>query len=77
MSVPWCSLAHSGSLQQVHVELIPFPASKSANYCNASISNGHALLLLCESELGTPMHTLTNASYTAGEDAKANGALST
>ena len=52
-------------------------SSKSANYCCPYISNGHALLLLCEAELGNPMHTLTNASYTAGEDAKANGMSST
>jgi poly [ADP-ribose] polymerase len=52
-------------------------ASKSANYCCASISNGHALLLLCEAELGDPMQTLTNASYNAGEDAKSKGLLST
>ena len=52
-------------------------ASKSANYCCSNISNGHALLLLCEAELGDPMLKLTSASYTAGEDAKAKGALST
>lgn len=52
-------------------------SSKSANYCCAHISNGHALLLLCEAELGDPMLTLTNASYTAGEDAQAKGMLST
>lgn len=52
-------------------------ASKSANYCCSSISNGHALLLLCEAELGDPMQKLFDASYSAGEDAKAMGALST
>jgi len=52
-------------------------SSKSANYCCAHISNGHALLLLCEAELGDPMHKLTSSSYTAGEDAKAKGMLST
>lgn len=52
-------------------------SSKSANYCCPYISNGHALLLLCEAELGDPMQTLTNASYTAGEDAKAMGMSST
>jgi poly [ADP-ribose] polymerase len=52
-------------------------SSKSANYCCPHISYGHALLLLCEAELGDPMLTLTNASYTAGEDAGAKGMLST
>ncbi|KAK8027185.1 hypothetical protein PG991_004241 [Apiospora marii] len=52
-------------------------SSKSANYCCAGISNGHALLLLCEAELGDPMHVLTDASYSAGEDAKAKGMSST
>ncbi|KAI0847539.1 PARP-domain-containing protein [Daldinia vernicosa] len=52
-------------------------SSKSANYCYPSISNGHALLLLCEAELGDPMQVLTGASYSAAEDAKSKGMLST
>lgn len=52
-------------------------ASKSANYCCAGISNGHALLLLCEAELGDPMQKLTNASYNAGDEAKQKGLIST
>lgn len=52
-------------------------SSKSANYCCPYSSNGHALLLLCEAELGDPMQVLTNASYNAGEDAKAKGMSST
>lgn len=52
-------------------------SSKSANYCCASNSGGTALLLLCEAELGNPMHELTAASFTAGEDAKAKGSHST
>lgn len=52
-------------------------SSKSANYCVPHLSNGHALLLLCEAELGDPMQELTDASYTAGEDAKNAGLLST
>lgn len=52
-------------------------SSKSANYCNHYQSGGTALLLLCEAELGNPVHELTNASYTAGEDAKAKGMYST
>ncbi|KAF9695564.1 hypothetical protein EKO04_006328 [Ascochyta lentis] len=52
-------------------------SSKSANYCFHSQSGGTALLLLCEAELGNPVHELTNASYTAGEDAKKKGMYST
>jgi poly [ADP-ribose] polymerase len=52
-------------------------SSKSANYCCSYSSGGTALLLLCEAELGDPMHELTDASYTAGEDAKAKGMYST
>ncbi|KJX93203.1 poly polymerase 2 adp-ribosyltransferase 2 like protein [Zymoseptoria brevis] len=52
-------------------------ASKSANYCNSYASGGHALLLLCEAELGDPMQELVDASYDAGNDALAKGLLST
>ncbi|PVH76827.1 PARP-domain-containing protein [Cadophora sp. DSE1049] len=52
-------------------------SSKSANYCCSHISNGHVLLLLCEAELGDPKQELTDASYSAGEDAKAKGMIST
>lgn len=52
-------------------------SSKSANYCNHYQSGGIALLLLCEAELGNPMHELINSSYNAGEDAKAKGMCST
>ncbi|OIW28197.1 PARP-domain-containing protein [Coniochaeta ligniaria NRRL 30616] len=52
-------------------------SSKSANYCAAYASNGHALLLLCEAELGEPIQTLTNADYDAGDKAKKQGMLST
>lgn len=45
-------------------------SSKSANYCCSYISGGHALLLLCEAELGAPMQNLTSASYTADQSAK-------
>ncbi|KAI1269123.1 PARP-domain-containing protein [Xylariaceae sp. FL1019] len=51
-------------------------SSKSANYCCPYISNGHALLLLCEAELGS-MQELIGADYDAGEKAKAKGNLST
>ncbi|KAF2212952.1 hypothetical protein CERZMDRAFT_40236 [Cercospora zeae-maydis SCOH1-5] len=52
-------------------------SSKSANYCCSYNTGGHALLLLCEAELGDPLYELTNSSYTAGEEAMQNGSLST
>ncbi|GAB7353364.1 hypothetical protein MBLNU459_g3846t1 [Dothideomycetes sp. NU459] len=52
-------------------------SSKSANYCYPHISGGHALLLLCEAELGKPIQTLQCADYQAGEKAKMLGARST
>ncbi|GIZ37216.1 hypothetical protein CKM354_000067000 [Cercospora kikuchii] len=52
-------------------------SSKSANYCCSYNSGGHALLLLCEAELGDPLYELTTGSYTAGEEAIKNGSLST
>ncbi|KXJ92013.1 poly polymerase catalytic domain-domain-containing protein [Microdochium bolleyi] len=52
-------------------------SSKSANYCCSYISGGHALLLLCEAELGDPMQELTGASYNAGDTAKAQNMYST
>ncbi|KAM4066516.1 poly(ADP-ribose) polymerase catalytic domain-containing protein [Hirsutella rhossiliensis] len=52
-------------------------SSKSANYCSARDSNGQALLLLCEAELGRPMQQLTQSSYDAGDDAAAKGMVST
>ena len=52
-------------------------SSKSANYCSHYISNNEALLLLCEAELGNPIQELTDATYSAGEDALAKNMLST
>ncbi|EME48380.1 hypothetical protein DOTSEDRAFT_67440, partial [Dothistroma septosporum NZE10] len=52
-------------------------SSKSANYCCSRLSGDHALLLLCEAELGKPMQELTDASYEAGETAANMGSLST
>jgi poly [ADP-ribose] polymerase len=52
-------------------------SSKSANYCYSGISDGTALLLLCEADLGTPMLELTGSDYNAGEHAKAKGLSST
>ena len=52
-------------------------ASKSANYCCSHMSNGVALLLLCEAELGSPMLELVHSSYNAGEEAKEKGMVAT
>lgn len=52
-------------------------SSKSVNYCVPGISDGTALLLLCEAELGDPMQELTNAEYNAAYSAKAKGMWST
>ncbi|KIH92788.1 poly [ADP-ribose] polymerase [Sporothrix brasiliensis 5110] len=52
-------------------------SSKSAGYCASFISKGTGLLLLCEAKLGDPLQKLTQASYTAGEDAKASGLFAT
>ena len=52
-------------------------SSKSANYCRSSMSDGTALLLLCEADLGNPMQELTAADHNAGGKAKANGFSST
>jgi hypothetical protein len=52
-------------------------SSKSANYCCSYNSGGTALLLLCEAEMGNPMHELTDSSYSAGEDALKKGMYST
>lgn len=59
------------------VQYLADMSSKSANYCCSFISGGEALLLLCEAELGQPMQILTDASYTAGEDALSKGMYST
>jgi poly [ADP-ribose] polymerase len=52
-------------------------SSKSVNYCCSYLSDRTALLLLCEAELGNPLQELTNASYNAGDTAKAGGMYST
>ncbi|ERT01326.1 poly [ADP-ribose] polymerase [Sporothrix schenckii 1099-18] len=52
-------------------------SSKSAGYCASFISKGTGLLLLCEAKLGDPLQKLTDASYTAGGDAKASGLFAT
>ena len=52
-------------------------STKSANYCWASSSGNVGLLLLCEAELGKPMLELKYSSYSADQEAKAIGGLST
>ncbi|CAK7225330.1 hypothetical protein SBRCBS47491_005851 [Sporothrix bragantina] len=52
-------------------------SSKSAGYCASGISGGTGLLLLCEAKLGDPVQKLTQASYNAGDDAKAKGLFAT
>ncbi|KAI0841052.1 PARP-domain-containing protein [Hypoxylon sp. FL0890] len=51
--------------------------SSSARYCLPRNSNGHALILLCEAELGRPVQELTAGRYQAAEDAIRCGFLST
>lgn len=55
----------------------PDMSSKSANYCFSYLSGNHALLLLCEAELGKPMQELTKALDEAAETAAKMNALST
>lgn len=52
-------------------------STKSAGYCASYASRGVGLMLLCEVQLGNPMQELVHSSYTAGDDAKANGKLAT
>ncbi|KAH0544608.1 hypothetical protein FGG08_001257 [Glutinoglossum americanum] len=52
-------------------------SSKSAGYCYPELSGNHALLLLCEAELGKPMLELTNSDYHAGDLAQAKGMIAT
>lgn len=50
--------------------------SKSANYCFPSSFQGHALLLLCEAELGAPMLSFNYSCSTAGDRATEKGMAS-
>ncbi|KAF2770554.1 PARP-domain-containing protein [Teratosphaeria nubilosa] len=52
-------------------------SSKSANYCCSYNSGGHALLLLCEAELGNPILVLRDAKYDADLEVKKQGLLLT
>lgn len=52
-------------------------SSKSAGYTSFGQSNNEGLLLLCESELGSPMLQPDTADYNAGERVKEEGVWST
>ncbi|PLB54116.1 poly polymerase [Aspergillus steynii IBT 23096] len=52
-------------------------STKSAGYCCSSSSANMGLLLLCDVELGDPMHELDHSSYNAGEEAKQVGKIAT
>lgn len=52
-------------------------STKSANYCCSHSSAGMGLLLLCDAELGAPMHELYHSDYMAGENAKKVGKIAT
>ncbi|KAI1456862.1 PARP-domain-containing protein [Annulohypoxylon moriforme] len=52
-------------------------SSKSANYCYPRVSNGHALLLLCEAELGSLVQAAVGAAPLAAFTAQKSGFLST
>ncbi|KAL7628287.1 hypothetical protein AAE478_002486 [Parahypoxylon ruwenzoriense] len=51
-------------------------SSKSAIYCYPKTSNGHALILLCEAEIGRCGGPFISPCYTAGQAIKAAGGLS-
>lgn len=52
-------------------------SSKSAQYCQPSMSGGTGLLLLIEAELGKPMYEIPTGNPNAQEEAKKHGAHST
>ncbi|KAH0556991.1 hypothetical protein GP486_005218, partial [Trichoglossum hirsutum] len=52
-------------------------SSKAAGYCYPNQSGNHALLLLCEAELGKPMLELIHSDYNAGDIARAKGKIAT
>jgi poly [ADP-ribose] polymerase 2/3/4 len=51
--------------------------TKSANYCYHSSSGNTGLLLLCEAQVGNPMHELFNADYRADLGCHAAGKVAT
>ncbi|KAG8422712.1 hypothetical protein J3459_010098 [Metarhizium acridum] len=62
-----------GSCIGIHVWKGYIPSRHVNQVCQLLLllySNSHALLLLCEAELGDPLQKLTDASYSAGEDAR-------
>ncbi|KAL4907987.1 hypothetical protein BDW74DRAFT_148354 [Aspergillus multicolor] len=52
-------------------------SSKSANYCWSHNSDGKALLLLGDVELGDPIYELYGSDYNAGDNAKKEGKIAT
>jgi poly [ADP-ribose] polymerase len=52
-------------------------SSKSAGYTCYHSSRNTGLLLLAEAELGSPMHELTQSSYSAAEDSAKAGKIAT
>ncbi|KAJ5581077.1 hypothetical protein N7450_007378 [Penicillium hetheringtonii] len=52
-------------------------STKSANYCCSHSSGNMGLLLLCDAELGDPMHKLYDSDYNAGDNAKKAGSITT
>ncbi|KAM5444619.1 putative NAD(+) ADP-ribosyltransferase [Microsporum ferrugineum] len=52
-------------------------SSKSANYCYHSLSNNIGLLMLCDVELGDPMHELMGSDYNAADAVKKANKLAT
>jgi poly [ADP-ribose] polymerase 2/3/4 len=52
-------------------------STKSANYCVASSSGNHGLLLLCEAELGNPMYELLSGDSAAQEKCENAGSIAT
>lgn len=52
-------------------------STKSAGYCCSHSSANTGLLLLCDVELGDPMHELDHSSFRAGDEAKEKGKIAT
>ncbi|KAM5472455.1 putative NAD(+) ADP-ribosyltransferase [Microsporum audouinii] len=52
-------------------------SSKSANYCYHNLSNNIGLLMLCDVELGDPMHELMGSDYNAADAVKKANKLAT
>lgn len=52
-------------------------STKSANYCATHLSGKNGLILLCEAELGSPVHELLQGDSNAAEDSQKAGRIST